>query len=105
LAVKLIVSYRLREGGLPTFLAVPKKSLLCWRKRFHERGVEFDEATSDFGEEMLFLKIRTVFNWNSSVPRMRTRSRLGALPDTDRTCWQDCVPGYTLVLKPRNCLP
>jgi glyoxalase family protein len=40
-----------------TSFAVPEKSLPYWRKRLRKRGVDFDEATSDFGnEEMLFLR-------------------------------------------------
>ena len=39
-----------------TSFAVPDKSLPYWRKRLRKRGIEFDEATSDFGEEMLFLR-------------------------------------------------
>ena len=39
-----------------TSFAVPEKSLPYWRKRLRKRGVEFEEAMSDFGEEMLFLR-------------------------------------------------
>jgi catechol 2,3-dioxygenase-like lactoylglutathione lyase family enzyme len=39
-----------------TSFAVPEKSLPYWRKRLHKNGVEFEEATSDFGEETLFLR-------------------------------------------------
>src|SRR5262245_11094441 len=39
-----------------TSFAVPEKSLPYWRKRLRKHEVEFDDATSDFGEEMLFLK-------------------------------------------------
>jgi glyoxalase family protein len=39
-----------------TSFAVPEKSLPYWRERLGKRKVEFDEATSDFGEEMLFLR-------------------------------------------------
>ena len=39
-----------------TSFAVPEKSLPYWRERLRKRGVEFDEATSDFGEELLFLR-------------------------------------------------
>jgi catechol 2,3-dioxygenase-like lactoylglutathione lyase family enzyme len=39
-----------------TSFAVPDKSLPYWRERLRQSGVEFDEATSDFGEEMLFLR-------------------------------------------------
>jgi glyoxalase family protein len=39
-----------------TSFAVPQKSLPYWRKRLRKRGVEFEETTSDFGEEMLFLR-------------------------------------------------
>jgi catechol 2,3-dioxygenase-like lactoylglutathione lyase family enzyme len=39
-----------------TSFAVPEKSLPYWQERLRKRGVEFDEATSDFGEELLFLR-------------------------------------------------
>jgi glyoxalase family protein len=39
-----------------TSFAVPEKSLPYWRKRLRRTEVEFDETTSDFGEEMLFLR-------------------------------------------------
>jgi glyoxalase family protein len=39
-----------------TSFAVPEKSLPYWRERLRKRGVEFDEATSDFGEELLFFR-------------------------------------------------
>ena len=39
-----------------TSFAVPQKSLPHWRQRLSKHGVEFDGATSDFGEEMLFLR-------------------------------------------------
>lgn len=39
-----------------TSLAVPEKSLPYWRKRLHQRGVQFDDASSDFGEDMLFFR-------------------------------------------------
>jgi len=38
-----------------TSFAVPEKSLPYWRQRLSKHGVEFEEATSDFGEPMLFL--------------------------------------------------
>jgi glyoxalase family protein len=48
---------RIGTGQLTvTSFSVPEKSLPYWRKRLHKRGVEFEEATSDFGEEMLFLR-------------------------------------------------
>lgn len=47
---------RIGTGQLTvTSFAVPEKSLSFWRQRLSKRGVEFDDATSDFGEEMLFL--------------------------------------------------
>jgi catechol 2,3-dioxygenase-like lactoylglutathione lyase family enzyme len=39
-----------------TSFAVPEKSLPYWRERLRKREVDFDEARSDFGEEMLFLR-------------------------------------------------
>jgi catechol 2,3-dioxygenase-like lactoylglutathione lyase family enzyme len=48
---------RIGTGQLTvTSFAVPEKSLPYWRERLRKRGVEFDEAISDFGEEMLFLR-------------------------------------------------
>jgi len=48
---------RIGTGQLTvTSFAVPEKSLPYWRERLRKRGVEFDEVTSDFGEELLFLK-------------------------------------------------
>src|SRR5215469_1392791 len=48
---------RIGTGQLTvTSFAVPEKSLPYWRERLRKLGVEFDEATSDFGEEMLFLR-------------------------------------------------
>jgi glyoxalase family protein len=48
---------RIGTGQLTvTSFAVPDKSLPYWRERLRKRGVEFDEATSDFGEELLFLR-------------------------------------------------
>lgn len=48
---------RIGTGQLTvTSFAVPDKSLAYWQKRLRKRGVEFEEATSDFGEEMLFLR-------------------------------------------------
>src|SRR5215469_16766296 len=47
---------RIGTGQLTvTSFAVPEKSLPYWRERLSGRGVEFDKAISDFGEEMLFL--------------------------------------------------
>ena len=48
---------RIGTGQLTvTSFAVPQKSLPYWRKRLGKRGVQFEEARSDFGEEMLFLR-------------------------------------------------
>jgi glyoxalase family protein len=48
---------RIGTGQLTvTSFAVPDKSLPYWRERLRKRGVDFDETTSDFGEEMLFLR-------------------------------------------------
>ena len=48
---------RIGTGQLTvTSFAVPDKSLPYWRERLRQHRVEFDEATSDFGEEMLFLR-------------------------------------------------
>ena len=48
---------RIGTGQLTiTSFAVPEKSLPYWRERLRKREVEFDEAISDFGEEMLFLR-------------------------------------------------
>ena len=48
---------RIGTGQLTvTSFAVSEKSLPYWRERLRKRGVEFDEAISDFGEEMLFLR-------------------------------------------------
>jgi catechol 2,3-dioxygenase-like lactoylglutathione lyase family enzyme len=48
---------RIGTGQLTvTSFAVPEKSLPYWREHLRKRGVEFDEAISDFGEEMLFLR-------------------------------------------------
>ena len=48
---------RIGTGQLTvTSFAVPERSLPYWRKRLSKRGVEFDEATSDFGEKMLFVR-------------------------------------------------
>lgn len=48
---------RIGTGQLTvTSFAVPEKSLPYWRERLRKRGVGFDEASSDFGEEMLFLR-------------------------------------------------
>ena len=47
---------RIGTGQLTvTSFAVPDKSLSYWREHLRERGVDFDETTSDFGEEMLLL--------------------------------------------------
>jgi catechol 2,3-dioxygenase-like lactoylglutathione lyase family enzyme len=48
---------RIGSGQLTvTSFAVPENSLPYWRERLRKRAVEFDEAISDFGEEMLFLR-------------------------------------------------
>jgi glyoxalase family protein len=48
---------RIGTGQLTvTSFAVPDKSLPYWRERLRKRGVDFEEATSDFGEELLFLR-------------------------------------------------
>jgi glyoxalase family protein len=48
---------RIGTGQLAvTSFAVPEKSLPYWRERLRTRGIEFEEATSDFGEELLFLR-------------------------------------------------
>jgi glyoxalase family protein len=48
---------RIGTGQLTvTSFAVPDKSLPYWRERLRKRGVEFDATTSDFGEELLFLR-------------------------------------------------
>jgi glyoxalase family protein len=48
---------RIGSGQLTvTSFAVPEKSLPYWRERLSKRGVEFDDARSDFGEEVLFLR-------------------------------------------------
>jgi glyoxalase family protein len=48
---------RIGNGQLTvTSFAVPEKSLPYWRERLRQRGVEFEEATSDFGENLLFLR-------------------------------------------------
>jgi glyoxalase family protein len=48
---------RIGAGQLTvTSFAAPEKSLPYWRERLRKRGVEFDEATSDFGEELVFLR-------------------------------------------------
>ncbi len=39
-----------------TSFAVPEKSLPYWRERLRKRGIEFDDAQSDFGEELLSLR-------------------------------------------------
>ena len=47
---------RIGTGQLTvTSFAVPDKSLSYWREHLRARGVDFDETTSDFGEEMLLL--------------------------------------------------
>src|SRR5215471_898184 len=46
---------RIGTGQLTvTSFAVPEKSLPYWRERLRQREVEFQEATSNFGEELLF---------------------------------------------------
>jgi glyoxalase family protein len=48
---------RIGTGQLTvTSFAVSEKALPYWRERLRTLGVEFDEARSDFGEEMLFLE-------------------------------------------------
>jgi glyoxalase family protein len=48
---------RIGTGQLTvTSFAVPDKSLPYWRKRLGKRGVEFEDARSDFGEERLFFQ-------------------------------------------------
>ena len=48
---------RIGTGQLTvTSFAVPEKSLAYWRERLRKRGIEFEDARSDFGEEMLFLR-------------------------------------------------
>src|SRR5205085_7364623 len=48
---------RIGTGQLTvTSFAVPEKSLPYWRERLRKREVEFEDASSDFGEEMLFLR-------------------------------------------------
>ena len=48
---------RIGTGQLTiTSFAVPDKSLPYWRERLRKRGVDFEEVTSDFGEELLFLR-------------------------------------------------
>lgn len=48
---------RIGTGQLTvTSFAVPEKALPYWRERLRKRGVEFEDARSDFGEEMLFLR-------------------------------------------------
>lgn len=48
---------RIGTGQLTvTSFAVPEKSLRYWRERLEKRSVEFEEAASDFGEELLFLR-------------------------------------------------
>jgi glyoxalase family protein len=48
---------RIGTGQLTvTSFAVPEKSLAYWRERLSKGGIEFDDARSDFGEEMLFLR-------------------------------------------------
>ncbi|HYG99755.1 MAG TPA: ring-cleaving dioxygenase [Terriglobales bacterium] len=48
---------RIGTGQLTvTSFAVPEKSLPYWRERLRHRNIEFADARSDFGEEMLFLR-------------------------------------------------
>jgi glyoxalase family protein len=48
---------RIGTGQLTvTSFSVPEKSLPYWRERLRKRGVEFNEAISEFGEEALFLR-------------------------------------------------
>jgi glyoxalase family protein len=51
------VAGRIGTGQLTvTSFAAPEKSLPYWRRRFEKRGVTFEDARSDFGEETLFFK-------------------------------------------------
>jgi glyoxalase family protein len=48
---------RIGTGQLTvTSFAVPDRSLPYWRERLRKRSVDFENARSDFGEEMLFLR-------------------------------------------------
>lgn len=48
---------RIGTGQLTvTSFAVPEKSLPYWRERLRKQRVDFEETTSDFGQEMLFLR-------------------------------------------------
>jgi len=48
---------RIGAGQLTvTSFAVPEKSLPYWREHLRKRSVEFQETTSNFGQETLFLK-------------------------------------------------
>jgi glyoxalase family protein len=48
---------RIGTGQLTiTSFAVPEKSLPYWRERLAKRGVEFEDTTSDFGEDTVFLR-------------------------------------------------
>lgn len=76
---------RIGTGQLTvTSFAVPDKSLPYWRERLRQRRVEFDEATSDFGEEMLFLndpdglQLELVSTTNAHPDRVWARSPVPA---------------------------
>jgi glyoxalase family protein len=48
---------RIGTGQLTvTSFSLPEKSLPFWRERLHELRIEFHQAASDFGEELLFLR-------------------------------------------------
>ena len=69
---------RIGTGRLTvTSFAVPEKSLPYWRERLRKREVEFDEAISDFGEEMLFLRDPDGLQLELISLRMRTRIAYG----------------------------
>jgi len=48
---------RIGTGQLTvTSFAIPEESLPYWRERFQKHAIDFENATSDFGEELLFLR-------------------------------------------------
>jgi glyoxalase family protein len=48
---------RIGTGQLTvTSFAIPEKSLPYWRERFQKHAIDFENGTSDFGEELLFLR-------------------------------------------------
>ena len=48
---------RIGTGQLTiTSFAIPDKSLPYWREHLQKRTIDFENATSDFGEELLFLR-------------------------------------------------